>query len=46
MLLVEDLRYIVVESLGKPSPTENRNISSERIDLAKAISRLTVESDN
>lgn len=46
MLLVEDLGYIVVESLGKPSPTENRNVSSERIDLTKAISRLTVESDN
>lgn len=46
MLWVEDLGYIVVESLGEPSPTENRNVSSKRIDLTKAICRLTVESDS
>lgn len=36
----------MVESLGKLSPAENRNVSSELIDLAKGISELNVESDN
>lgn len=43
---VEDHGYTAVESLEKPSPAENRNVSSEQINLAKDISRLIVKSDN